>query len=164
MLVPVGAEVRCRWDEPVEYLHVYFRPGVLEQYALETYGRPIGELQDRSHVRDEQIALVLMELFTQPWNQAPDPLLVDEVTNCLACATLAAFSPVAGAVPERRHWVAPRRMRAVLDLIEDGLDQPLRVADLATAAGLSPSHFGRAFAAARLTGTSLDVVSNGRSS
>lgn len=147
MLVPSGAQVRCRWDEPTEWMHVYFRPGLLEQAAYQRRGVTLTELQDRSHVRDPRIARLLGRLFASRWRPADDPLLGDLVAQELIDATLDAFSPAAGAMMVPRYRITPLRLKTVLAGIEERLDRAVRVQELAELAGLSPAHFARAFRA-----------------
>jgi AraC family transcriptional regulator len=145
LLVPVGADVNCRWSEPVEFLHVYFRPGFIEQLSLAEHGKSISELQDRSHVHDAELACKLNRLLRFGARTAPDKLLLDELALDLGATTLRVFSPHGGSTVDRRVSISPRRLRLVLDRIEGELGGSLTIADLASLAGLSPSHFARSF-------------------
>lgn len=144
MLVPVGAEVRCRWRQPVEYLHAYFKPGFVEQVALELYGSVVSELQDRSHVRDPSMERLLRQIISVHWDSS-DPLLMDDLALRLAKETLNSFSAAAGPIAPSAFALSPARQRRVLEFVEASLGAPLSVADLAGVADMSLSHFAHAF-------------------
>jgi AraC family transcriptional regulator len=43
------------------------------------------------------------------------------------------------------HQLTPQRLRQITEFIDEHLDRPLSVAEMATHLGLSPSHFSRSF-------------------
>lgn len=96
-------------------MHVYFKPGFLEAFAYEEHGASLGELQDRSHVRDVPMTRALQALLRQSWRDS-DALLVDGLAINLAEITLAAFSAINVAPQERRVALARRRLKAVLEI------------------------------------------------
>jgi AraC family transcriptional regulator len=154
LFVPTGAAVRCRWDEPVEYLHVYFRPGFVEGVAHERFGRALGELQDRSHVRDASLARVVARLVARAWpgdgaaaeaGPGGEALRLDGLAHALALTVLRTFSPLAGPPQALPVALAGARLRRVVEFVDAHLAEPLSVAALAGVAGLGPSHFAHAF-------------------
>lgn len=68
--------------------------------------------------------------------------------ECIATAIALALSQHARAIaapPKAGPRLAPRQIRAVQSYVEEHLEQPIVLAELATAAGLSSFHFLRAF-------------------
>lgn len=75
------------------------------------------------------------------------------LTDCLSLALVARLASVhvgdvSALVDATPGGLEPRRLRRVLDFIEDHIDEALGLEDLAAIACLSPFHFARAFKAA----------------
>ena len=67
-------------------------------------------------------------------------------TLCRALAGyLASFSTQEAAERGKRLAIAPSRLKRVLDFVDENLEKPIGLADMAAVAELSPYHFGRVF-------------------
>lgn len=118
MLVPVGADGRCGWSEPVEHLHVYVRPGSVEQVATEVFDQTPAELHDRSHVRDAGLTKLLWRLSRQNWPSLVDPLQLDGLGLSLALATLERSSPLSGPTGLERVSITSARLKRVAHFVD----------------------------------------------
>jgi AraC-like DNA-binding protein len=76
---------------------------------------------------------------------AGDELYCDVLIDAIVTRIIAlhATAPM-GKLPYR-ETLSPRRLRMLIDFIEENLHAPLRLDDLAATAGLSRAHFARAF-------------------
>jgi AraC family transcriptional regulator len=151
ILVPAGTPGRVRWSGGFEWLHIYLEPGLVERVAAQAFGLDPARL-----TVPPTDALDLPNLRRVLW--AVDA----ELTSGGAGGRLAAESLAhVLAVHLLRHVLAPRRpergrdgtlprrrLRAVVDYVEEHLDAGLTLERLAGAARLSVYHFARQFKAA----------------
>ncbi len=145
-IVPAGTRFTWRTAGPIRFAHLYFSPALLGAVAARfDRGREFS-LIDRVGVRDpllESLYAAMLEGTARP-TSAPafylDALLDAFLVRILATHTTARVKPA------RPPEVLPRfRAQRVADFIEENLDRPLSVAELADLAGTSLSHFSRAF-------------------
>lgn len=143
-VMPAGAQSQWMMTRPAHALIVRLTPELLDQTA-DAMGLPprTAELVPTSHVRDPQIERLGWILQAEHDDAyASGPLFVDCLAQALAVRLLGlqgrGAPPAARALP---GW----RLRNVLDYIEAHLDKSLSLAELATVAGFSTSHFKALF-------------------
>lgn len=128
---PDGRPFTHRVPAPSSFGAVVLAPGALAAPVAPAYG-----LEDRPLL---ELARVLLALAGQGERE---PLAAE----ALGAAVAERLEARAAGRPERERLGAGQ-LRAVAERVEAGLDERLRLADLAAAAGLSPFHFARAFRA-----------------
>jgi AraC family transcriptional regulator len=132
---PAGVVDRASWTGPSEVINVVLDPAV------------VAATPERSRFGPDPVVRHLAEaLSAEAANGAPGGLLVaDGVREALAAHLAERYAEARPAAGPRRLTRA--ELQRVLDRIHAGLADDLRLADLAAAVPLSPSHFSRAFKA-----------------
>jgi len=137
---PAYAEARWRKMEGSRHLNLYFQPRTLEEAA------------DGGHsVLLDQPLMDLHQPSTRPFIDALERTIVRQESFAHDATTSLALLILAGLVQRadrRTPTLTPSAMAHVHEYVETHLDSPLRVADLAAAAGMAPSCFASAFNAA----------------
>lgn len=142
---PAGHEVRG-WSQFTErrngFTAVYFDPDTFSRDLSDRL--PPDALQPKLYVRDPNLLKTLRKLQATLSQPQPDQLYVDAlgVVLTIELARTMVASPDVG-----RSGLPQRKLDQVIDLIEAGLETPLRLQALADATGLSRFHFLRAFRA-----------------
>ena len=151
LVVPAGSPARYRWSSHSDSLHVFLEPGLVERVAAEAFDLdparvsvpPLDGL-DLPQLRAAMLA-VNAELTA---DAAGGRLAVESLANVMAVHLIRNAS--APRRPARRtDGALPRRkLRAVVEYIEEHLDAGLTLEQMAAVAHLSPYHFARQFKAA----------------
>lgn len=150
-VVPAGTPTRWRWRGTKSSLHVYLEPELIARIAAEAFGLdparwalpPLDSL-DLPQLRDI-LRAVNAELTTAG---AGGPLAAESLANILAVHLIRYVVAPLQTLGRRDGTMPRRRLRAVLEYIEENLDAPLALADIAAVTGLNPYHFARQFKAA----------------
>lgn len=148
-LMPAETEAVFEIDGTVDVLQLYLSPSVVEDCARTTLQRPDRLiLRSPFAVVDPVITgLAHMALGNPPSAFVTSPLVRDQAAQMLAAHLIVAYGTGSGGSGRSVGKLTPRQFDAVRSRIDDRLNETLRLADLATAAGLSPYHFSRAFKA-----------------
>jgi AraC family transcriptional regulator len=150
-VVPAGIPTRWRWHGTKSSLHVYLEPKLVGRVAAEAFGLdstrwmlPALDSLTLPQLRDALLA-VNAELTA---GGAGGPLAAESLANILAVLLIRHIvSP--GRDVRGRHGALPqRRLRAVLDYIEEHLGAAPTLTEIAAVTGLNPYHFTRQFKAA----------------
>jgi AraC family transcriptional regulator len=151
MLVPAGIPGRVHWSGGFDWLHIYLEPGLVARVAAEAFDLDPARLTvppldclDLPHLR-AAMGAVGAELTT---GGAGGLLAAESLANVLAVHlirhVLAPRQPT-----RRRDGTLPRaKLRAVVEYIEEHVDNGLTLEQMAGVALLSPYHFARQFKAA----------------
>lgn len=150
-------------DEPVETFCPFFRPGFVEdvvravglsEEALldDPQPAPSGVIAfaERVHPTEPAVCRRLEPLYQLSAVDDVEPLAWDEAFADLALALLSMRDTLRcglapkSARPSTRSEIT-RRLGRALDYIHDNASRPVRLADIAAAAALSPHHFHRLF-------------------
>lgn len=131
----------------VDYGHLYFRRGLIVEVA-EELGIDDGSLPAFFGRNDPDLARDV-GLYMRRASDAADPAPAIEMDSRAYLIGLALFRICRErAVSARQEQPVLRHdLRKALALVEDEMDGPLRLSDLAEATGLSPFHFARVFRA-----------------
>jgi AraC family transcriptional regulator len=149
-IVPVGTqESRIELSGPMECLHLYLPPTLIEGNALAVYDvdPTKAELAYAGGFIDPmlfQIGSALRGLFGRGM-QPTDRLFVDGMQTALAAHLLGHYAVDRWRPPTKAPSLDPRRLQRVLDFIESRIAADISLDDLAAEACLSPFHFSRLF-------------------
>ncbi len=130
----------------IRLAHLYVSPERFAASAVALLDREPRELQLResTFLEDPQLAAQFRQLVTLDWNE-PGETPADQQPgprNDRPCAADPGW-PAPG--PELKGGLAPHLRRRLVDDIEQHLDQPLALGELAQLAALSEYHFARMF-------------------
>ena len=98
------------------------------------------------YVRDPVVESVMTSLIFEAKNQSPSGQLYSEsACEFLAHHMIRSYSSLSSPVPRSNGGLPGGRLKLVLEYIEDNLSRPISLRELASLAGVSARHFGRAF-------------------
>lgn len=149
-IIPAKTDVYAEWLCPIESIFFAFSPLHMREWALAEFGNEQVEFRLPSSGHIDSHALKLAKFFEREFRRARtgtlnkiylDSLLTLFGTHLLryyANAPRAVFKPKRGGL--RSHI-----MRHVDDFIQANLSKKITVVALAAVAGISPTHFSRAF-------------------
>ena len=150
-LVPAGCPHRVRTSGRRDQLHLFLEPGLVARVAAEAFDLDPARLTvppldglELPHLRAAMAAVGAEMANGRPGG----PLAAESLANVLAVHLLRhVLAP--RRLERRRDGVLPRRrLRAVVEYIEEHLDGGPSLAQLAAVVGLNPYHFARQFKAA----------------
>jgi AraC family transcriptional regulator len=150
-MLPGGVDFGVRLEGYLDSLHLYLRQQVIDEVANDCGMKSQGdvELLPRLGVQDpliEQLALSVRDVM-----QRKDPssgMYVDYLARLLAAHLLRKHSSLADTVAAPAGGLSRAQVERAIDYMESNLCEPLTLADVANASGLSPSHFARRFKSA----------------
>lgn len=144
-VVPAGSSTRWTLTAPATSLLLRLNPSLMWDTAEHMRLDP--ELAPAIHIRDPQIERIGWIMQAEEQDGHPggrifaDSLASALAARLLALQTLGSRRPAAAPVRALPAW----QLRAVQDYIEAKLDRDLTLAELATVAGFSVSHFKELF-------------------
>lgn len=147
-ILPGGVEFGVELEGELDSLHVYLRRQMVAEVADDLgLDGPDLALTPRLGERDlliERLALGVREALTD--DDAAAGIYVDYLSRALAARLLRQHSNCA---PERagppKGGLTAVQIAIAQDFMEAHLDRPLALAEIASACGLSPTHFARRF-------------------
>lgn len=131
---------------PREMVACAFLPGTID--ALATFERSWDdrELANCCDLRSARIADTMRRLGQEALSPGfGSDVLVDALTSALPIELARHFNVIRESNPIARGGLTPRQMRVIEEYVRDWPPGGVRVADLASLAGLSRGHFMRAF-------------------
>jgi AraC-like DNA-binding protein len=148
-VTPPGAAVRCLFRGPYEVIHLHVRNALIAGCAQEMSGRPPTTFcPPAAFARDmevERLGSALLGSVRLPG--AFGRLYVDSICTAIV-ARLLATAPLAPTDRRSRLAELPRwRLKRAIDYLENHLAEPIRLADVARAAGVTSSYFAAQFRA-----------------
>ena len=150
-ILPGGVEFGVELEGELDSLHVYLRRQLVAEVADDLgLDGPDLALTPRLGERDlliERLALGVREALTD--DDAAAGVYVDYLSRALAAHLLRQHSNCAPArIEPPRGGLTAAQIALAADFMEAHLDRPLGLAEIASACGLSPTHFARRFKAA----------------
>lgn len=142
-VVPAGSSTRWTVSRPARSLLLRLRPSLMSD-ASDTMGLGArgSELEPSIHVRDAQIERIGWMMQAEDHDDYPGGrLFADSLATALAARLLALQSRKGASTPKSARALPAWRLRHVLEYIEAHLDEDLTLAQLASVAGFSLSHF-----------------------
>jgi len=147
-IVPASADLFARWKSPKENLLLAMAPQKLSRLAGLEFDTEDFEFRPLALGHVDEKALFMANLIRDEF-QAGEPsnhLYVDSLLTVFSTYLLRKYSTLRDRpVPRSRGGLSPKAWRDVQDYIRANIAQQLSVERLAAIAGLSPSHFVRAF-------------------
>jgi AraC family transcriptional regulator len=144
---PAGWASRPRWQDDVELLLLGIDPVWLEKLAAEGGATGPVELVPRFHFTDPLLKMLLERLVAEYAGPGPADALYAQSLVQAAAAVVLRVAGEGGTMTRREGGLSPRRLAEVVDFIHANLSQRVTLADLASVAGVSESHFTRVFRA-----------------
>lgn len=146
-VVPAGSAFRWHTTGPVDFVHFYFHPKVVDFVIEAAFDR------DRTFVAlepglgdgDGLIRMLALNLLDELNTDDPQQAYFDDMMHLFLCRILRLHSNARDGSPVARHVLAPYRLRRALDFIETNLATKIGVEEIAQASGVSQFHFSRAF-------------------
>lgn len=147
-IIPSNAEVFARWKSAKENLLLALAPEQLSRLAGLELETEDFEFRSPAPGHVDEKALLLAKLIREEF-QSGEPLnhlYMDSLMTVFSTYLLRNYSSLQGRpAPRRRGGLPPKAWRDVQDYIRANIGEQLSVERLALVAGLSPSHFLRAF-------------------
>lgn len=147
-IVPANAKLFARWKTTKENLLLAFAPDKLSRLAGLEFQTEDFEFRPLREGHVDEKALLLASMIREELQKgAPsNALYLDSLITVFSMYLLRNYSTLADGPPHQsRGGLTSKGWRDVRDYIQANLDDELSVERLATVAGLSPSHFLRAF-------------------
>lgn len=146
---PVGFYERAEIESPITCLHMCLPPTLIAHSALADYDIDPDkvELSFAGGFVDPTIihlAHAFSRLLAEP-AKPTDRLFADGLTAALTAHLIASYTIDRWKPPARKPALDARRLRRVIEYIDEHYAEPITLDRLATEAGLSPFHFSRLF-------------------
>jgi AraC family transcriptional regulator len=147
-LTPPGVEGTWEASASSRAAVVVIRPEFLSRAIEEYWGADSSKVEIKKQflLRDPVIEAITLNLARETAGGSPaGRLYVESGCEFLAHHLIYRYSSLSPTPPRSTGGLSSRRLRLVLNYIEDTLGQPIKLRDLATLAGVSARHFERAF-------------------
>jgi AraC family transcriptional regulator len=142
-VVPSGSSTRWILSQPAKSLLLRLRPSILEETAYAS-GISSGDVDLKAsiHIRDRQIEQIgwMMQLEANEGHSS-GRLFADSLASALAARLISLQFRVTATDGNQVRRLPALRLRRVVEYIEAHLDHDLGLAELASVAGYSLSHF-----------------------
>jgi AraC family transcriptional regulator len=133
----------CGW---LTSIFISLKPWMLAEYATDLIALDVARLRNTYSVPDSHFYHIGMALNAEIEQQYPGGRLYGEsLATALVAHLLSRYSERGAVLDSRKAGIGSRRLRKVLDYIEENLGQDLSMTDLGTVAELSPCRFARGF-------------------
>ena len=149
LVTPANTPLFVRWEGGHENcLQIQLPEPFLKRVAEETLGKNgdrltlVPTFQSRQQ-QLEAIANLLTAEMQQ--RQASSGLYLDSLANVLAVQLLRTYGTTAVQVPTYEGGLPAYQLNQILDYIDAGLGEAIKLSDLAGLLNMSPFHFGRMF-------------------
>jgi AraC family transcriptional regulator len=149
-VVPAGIPCRWRWSGRKDSLHVHLEPALIARVAAEAFGldpaRVVVPSLDGLDL--PQLRATLRAVDAELTGGAGGSLAAESLANVLAVHLLRHVLAPRRPAHERDGALPQRKLRAVVEYIEEHLDAGPSLEQMAAVARLSAYHFARQFKAA----------------
>lgn len=141
-VLPGGTTGRWLMEQPAQALLLLLSPALVDDAAdAMGLGTSARALVPSIYIHDPQIERIAAMLRAEQADGFPSGQLFTDSLAAALAARLIYLQSHTGAPNVSPRALPPRRLRDVLAYIETHLDHDLTLAELATVAGYSPSHF-----------------------
>lgn len=146
-IVPAGAAFQWRTIGPIDFVHFYFEPKLVNHIIATAFDRDPAyvQLEESLGEGDPLVRSLALNLLTELDGDDIQQAYLDDMMHLLLCRLLRLHSNARRSAPLAQHVLAPYRLRRALDFIEANLGNAIGVGDIAAASGVSQFHFSRAF-------------------
>ena len=148
LITPANTPLFVRWEGNENCLQIQLPDAFLKRVAEETLGknsdclRLVPTFQCRNQQLEATATLLLAELEQR---QSSNGLYLDSLANVLAVQLLRHYGTAPAQLPTYDGGLPTYQLNQVLDYIDAGLAEEIRLSNLAELLGMSPFHFGRMF-------------------
>jgi AraC family transcriptional regulator len=144
-IIPAGTENIWRHGDGVQLIHLHLAPELLQQMATDDGQRHV-EFLSHFQPQDRRIESISSALLTEVLEGgATGRLYVEGLATALAAHLLHTYSTPPRPLPQNGKQLPAFLFRRITTLIEERLAEDLSLAELASAVGLSSSHFSSLF-------------------
>jgi AraC family transcriptional regulator len=145
-VLPAGHESSWVINGDIRLAHLYVSPERFAASAVALLDREPRELQLResTFLEDPQLAAQFRQLVTLDWNEPGERLLTSSLAHEMVDHVLLTQVGQRQGL-KLRGGLAPHLRRRLVEYIEQHLDQPLALGELARLVALSEYHFARMF-------------------
>jgi len=147
-LTPPGVEGTWEASASSRAAVVVIRPEFISRAIEEHWGADSRKIEIKKQflVRDPAVEAIIMNLAREAAGGSPaGRLYVESGCEFLAHHLIYRYSNLSSTLPRSMGGLSSRRLKLVLEFIEDTLGQPIKLRELAALAGISARHFERAF-------------------
>jgi AraC family transcriptional regulator len=143
-IIPVGTA--CTWRHTgTRFIVLLLTTEKIQQVAAELH-RNRSELLTQFAIQDPRIEHICLALLAELAAGGPSGRLYGEgLATALAAHLISSYSSIPRPLPMLTKGLPAPLLRRIVSMIEDRLDEDLSLADLASEAGLSQSHFASLF-------------------
>lgn len=138
-------------DGPVEYVHFYFNESLLQEVAEQLGHKAPACVAIEDFFGSEcEILSTLLNRYLARARDAddpPPPIEMDSEAYLIAINLLRDFGRIRTKAEQSEAQVGRHEIRKAMSFMEDNLADPIRLSEIAEAAGLSPYHLIRVFKA-----------------
>ncbi|MEM9267145.1 MAG: AraC family transcriptional regulator [Cyanobacteria bacterium P01_F01_bin.13] len=147
LITPANTPLFVQWAGNENCLKIQLPASFLKQVAEETLGKNGDRLTlvPTFQSRQQQLESISTLLLTEVQQRQPSGLYLDSLANMLAVQLLRNYGTTSTQLPSYEGGLPRYQLNQVLDYIDAGLSQEIKLADLAGLLGMSPFHFGRMF-------------------
>ena len=144
-VVPSGSRHTVEGEGDVEFLSIHIDPAVVDRAACEASARG-PRLVERWAPQDPVVWQIAHGLRAEMEEGGPgDRLLAESLGNVLAVHLVRHYSASHGEDAIRSGGLTPRQVSRIRSLVDERMDEPITIEEMAEAVGLSPFHFAREF-------------------
>ncbi|HEY9736175.1 MAG TPA: AraC family transcriptional regulator, partial [Trichocoleus sp.] len=147
-VLPAQRSIFARWDAPDHFLQVRVNSCFVGQVAQEVMGQDAERLELLPEFQqcDRNLEAITLSLLAElEQKNLGRALYVESLTNLLAVHLLRQYAAVKPRLKIHRGGLSKRQLVAVLEYIDSALEQPIKLADLASLSGMSQYHFSHQF-------------------
>jgi AraC family transcriptional regulator len=146
-LTPPGVEGTWEATASSRAAVVLIRPEFISRAIEEHWGADTSkvEIEKQFLVRDPVIEAITLNLAREAAGSSAGRLYMESACEYLAHHLIYRYSNLSQTSPRAMGGLSSRRLKLVLEYIEDTLGQPIRLRELAALAGIGARHFERAF-------------------
>ena len=148
LITPADTLLFVRWEGNENCLQIQLPDAFLKRVAEEALGKD-GDcltLMPTFQSRNQQLEAIANLVMGEVQQRQPGgALYLDSPANVLAVQLLRYYGTNSAQVPSYEGGLPTYQLNQVLDYIDAGLAEDIKLADLAELLGMSPFHFGRLF-------------------
>ena len=137
-----------RWTEPTEVLHLYLSPSLLMATASDLFEREICTVNLRDVLRaDDPVLAGMVMALAQETRQRGigSSLYIESIRHCACIHLLRHYTEVQFRASAMPGGLSLSQRRLIIQYVEDNLDNPITLTELAGVVRLSVFHFTRKF-------------------
>ena len=148
LITPANTPLFVRWEGDENCLQIQLPTSFLKRVAEETLGKDSDRLTlvPTFQSRNQQLEAIATLLMAEVQQRQPNgALYLDSLANVLAMQLLRNYGTTSAQLPTYEGGLPTYQLNRVLDYIDAGLTEEIKLSNLAELLGMSPFHFGRMF-------------------